>query len=99
MAKVNTRPTNGVSYGNKHTVTSTDASDGYVLFDFRFPVTSGTYPTYRYDLVANAQVTNTSGVITNPADLAITYPAYGQVRVGGTLVSGTLINLVAQRAF
>jgi len=98
MAKVNTRPTNGVSYGNKYTVTSGDATDKYVTFDFRVPVTSGTYSAYRYGLVANVQITATSGVITNPADLAITYPVDGQVKVDGTLVAGTIINLVAQRS-
>lgn len=95
MAKLGVRPTNGVSYGVIHPVSAGDASDGYVEFDFRVPGST----TFRYGLVASVLVTaETTDVVTNPADLAISYPYAGGVRVEGTLVADSVIHLIAQRA-
>lgn len=86
------RPTNGVSYGLKYTVTAADASAGEVEFDFRRGEEF-----YRFELVAQVQVlAETTNIITNPADLAITYPSDGVVKVAGTLVEDSVICLVAQ---
>jgi hypothetical protein len=94
MATVAVRPSNGVSFGLKHVVTATDASDGYVLFNFRVATGSS----FRYALSATVQVTAaTTNIVTNPADIAVTYPLAGQVRVAGTLVSGSTINLICQK--
>jgi len=91
MSIFKTRPTNGVSYGAKRLVTAGDASDKVVDFDFRL-----TGP-YRFDLVASVTVTAaTTGVITNPVDLAIKYPSKGVVRVEGTFIAGSTIHLIAQ---
>lgn len=92
MSTITTRPTNGVSYGVIHTVTTADASDGTITFDFR----NGT--NFRYPLVAVVQILNASDVVTMPVDLAITYPANGQVTVTGTLVATSKIRIVVQRA-
>ena len=94
MGVYNTRPTNGVSFGTKYTVTSEDASDGYVTFDYRTQETD----TFAYDLVAIVQVLTASGVLDNPSDLQWTYPYYGVVKVEGTLVEGTVIQIIPQRA-
>jgi hypothetical protein len=86
------RPTNGVSYGLKYTVTADDATAAEVLFDFRIGTDD-----FRFDLVAIVQVlAETTGVVTNPADLQITYPSKGQVLVQGTLVAASVIQLIAQ---
>lgn len=90
---ISCRPTNGVSYGLKHTVTAAEETAGEVDFDFRISTTD-----LRYDIVASVQILNASGVLTMPADLAITYPSQGVVKVAGTLVENTVINLVAQAA-
>lgn len=84
------RPTNGVSYGVKHTVTASEATAQVVDFDFRIG------DTYHFDLVATVQIVDATGVITMPSDLAVTYPEKGIVRVAGTLVANTVIHLVAQ---
>lgn len=88
------RPSNGVSYGAKYSVTADDATAGEVVFDFRVP--SG--GAYQGDLAALVLVTNAAGVVTTPVDLAITYPAAGVIKVAGTLVKNSVIHLVAQRA-
>jgi hypothetical protein len=86
------RPTNGVSYGFKYTVTADDATASEVLFDFRINTVD-----LRFDLVAIVQVlAETTGVVTNPADLQITYPSKGLVLVQGTLVEASVIQLIAQ---
>jgi hypothetical protein len=92
MSTVYVRPTNGVSYGVTHTVTSGDASDAIVNFDFR----QGN--AFRCKLVAVVQVLNSSNVVTMPANLAITYPSDGIVRVAGTLIATSIIKVVAQRS-
>lgn len=84
--------TTGVTATITVTTEGADAVDGYVQFDFR----NGT--NYRYPLVAIAQVLNSSNVVTMPADLTITYPSDGVVRVNGTLVEDSIVNLIAQRA-
>lgn len=87
----NVRPTNGVSFGVAHEITSAEATADSVLFDF------GVY----YSLVATVIQTDASGVqidaVTNP--LTITYPAAGQVQVDGTFTAGELLHLVAQRDY
>jgi hypothetical protein len=94
MASIKVRPTNGVSYGATRTVTAGDTSDGYVEFDFRMGSSS-----YRYALTAVVQVLNASNVVTMPANLAITFPSNGLVRATGTLVTGSIINVIAQRVY
>lgn len=88
------RPTNGVSYGVKYTITAADVTAGSVLFDF----SKNGDGNYRYDLVASVAVDNGSGVIETVTGLTITYPKYGQILVAGTLTAGYVINLVAQAA-
>jgi hypothetical protein len=70
MATLETKPTNGVSMGNKYTVTPTDISDGYVLFDF----------TTQYPIVAAIDLFSSVYARKNLAGSTITYPADGQVR-------------------
>lgn len=84
------RPTNGVSYGVKYTITASDVAVGFVDFDFRIG------DTYHFDLVATVQIVDGTGAITMPVDLAVTYPEKGIVRVAGTLVANTVVHLVAQ---
>ena len=89
---VKVRCTNGVSYGLKYTVTAADAVAGEVEFDFRVG-----NEFYRFDLVAGVQIlAETTNVVTNPVDLAITYPSKGVINVAGTLVEDSVICLVAQ---
>lgn len=99
MSTINTNVTNGVSLGYVHTVTSKDASDGYVTIDFQTP----------YNLAAVVQVTNPasadpnqSAPIVDLGDAEITYPEEGQVKIGNgdstfTLSAGYAISVVAQR--
>ena len=93
MGAVSVRPTNGVSYGLKYIVLTADATAKLVDFDFRIGTND-----LRYELVASVIITaETTNVVTNPADLAISYPSQGVVRVAGTLVAGSVIHLIAQR--
>ena len=86
------RPSNGVNFGVKYTVTADDATAGSIDFDFRIASDD-----FRFGLVASVTVlAETTGIITMPADLAITYPNNGVVTVSGTLVAGSVICLVAQ---
>jgi len=94
MSTIVVRPSNGTSYGCKYSVTADDASAGEVIFDFRIP-NGGEYI---HDLSAVVLVTTAAGVLANPVDLAITYPAHGAVKVAGTLLEDSIIHLVAQRA-
>ena len=91
MATIKVKPTNGVSYGIKYTVTTADATATEVIFDFRKGEVS-----FRFPLVASVQIVNSSGVVTMPADLAITYTSNGVIKVAGTLDATTVIHLVAQ---
>jgi hypothetical protein len=91
MATISVRPTNGVSFGVKHLLSAQDAIDGSVSFDFRID-------TLRYDLVASVVILSATNLIAMPVDLAITYPEFGVITLTGTLVAGSVINLVAQRA-
>ena len=90
MATILTSPSNGVSYGYKHTVSSTDASDGYVEFDFQVG----------YPLSANITVLSSADAVIATTGAVITYPANGKVRIasGGsfTVTAGYKINIVAQ---
>lgn len=90
MSTINTRPTNGVSYGYVHTVTAGDESDGEIIFDFQVD----------YNLAASVTITTAAGARANN-DEVITYPAKGQVKVenGSTysLTEDHVISIVAQR--
>jgi hypothetical protein len=79
MATHLTRRTNGVSYGYKHTVTSTDVTDGSVIIDFQ--VDTG--------LLASFMVTNSNGLIIDTKNGKLTYPAEGQVKIEPQATSGT----------
>ena len=94
MSTVYCRPTNGVSYGVRYTVTSGDASAKLITFDFRKQNDAN----YRFDLVAQIDILNASGLLQVPADLGWGYPAKGVVAVSGTLLTGTVIQLLAQNA-
>ena len=99
MSKINTSVTNGVSMGYVHTVTSDDATDGYVTIDFQTP----------YNLAAVVQVTNPNSADPNQSapvvdigDAEISYPEVGQVKIANgdstfTLSAGYAISVVAQR--
>lgn len=95
MATYNTRPTNGVSYGYIHTVTSQDATDNEVILDFQVP----------FDLVAAVMVTTDDAQgqeYSDPGDMKIDYPDKGQVRIRDgdssfTLNEGDKIHVIAQR--
>lgn len=88
---ISCRPTNGVSYGVKYVVTADDVTAGFIDFDFRIA------DTYHFDLVAAVQVlAETTNIVTNPADLAISYPEKGVIKVTATLVAGSVVNLIAQ---
>ena len=92
MSTVTTRPTNGVSFGYVHTVTSTDVSDGSVIIDFQVD----------YMLAAVVMVTNSLNEGMNDHDAVITYPANGQVKIANgnslfTLVAGQKIHVIANR--
>jgi hypothetical protein len=93
MSTVNARPTNGVSYGVKYTVTSGTVASG-VTFDFRKQATN----TFRYPLVANFMVTTASGAYLATSGISMTYPYDGQVKLSGTFILGSIIHLIAQRA-
>ena len=86
------RPTNGVSYGTKYTITSADATAGFVLFDFR----KNGVGTYRFDLVTDITWRSSVGAVLANTGLTITYPLAGQIRVAGTLVAGQILDVVAQ---
>ncbi len=73
------------------TTNGADATDPNVEFDFSI----GDSNSFRYPLVAIANIFR-AGVLTNPADLTITYPRNGVVRIDGTLVANDVIHLVAQ---
>ena len=89
MSTVNTRPTNGVSYGYVHTVTAGEESDGEITFDFQVD----------YYLSASVTITRSDARANN--DELITYPAKGQVKIanGSTfaLTEDDVISVVAQR--
>lgn len=92
MATVLTRPTNGVSYGYVHTVTSGDDSDGSVIIDFQVD----------YMMSAAIMVLDSSNINLNTTnDLVITFPANGQVKIadGSVLkvVAGYILHIVANR--
>lgn len=82
--------TTGVTATITVTTNGADAINGYVDFDFR------TSADFMFDLVAFVNIFR-AGVLTNPADLSISYPAKGVVRVDGTLVANDVIYLIAQR--
>lgn len=93
MATHLTRPTNGVSYGYVHTVTSTDVSNGSVIIDFQVD----------YMLAAVVMITRSSAIpeLVN-GDVEIDYPANGQVRISNgssqfTLVAAQQIHIIANR--
>lgn len=84
--------TNGVSFGKIYTVTSTDATNQAIIFNFNV----------NYDLVAQFQVVDSSNVFVSLADAVITYPAKGQVEIANgastfALTNGYKISLIVQR--
>ena len=99
MATVTTRPTNGVSFGYLHTVTSTDQSDGFVIIDFQVD----------YNMVASIMVTdgspsdpNQTSPIVSLGDAEVSYPAEGQIRIASgdstfSLTAGYVLHVLAQR--
>jgi hypothetical protein len=92
MSTVETRPTNGVSFGYVHTVTSQDDTDGAVTIDFQVD----------YDIVASVQVYDSSDVVVDTSDMVVDYPAAGQVRIQDgastfALAADQRIDIVAQR--
>jgi hypothetical protein len=99
MSTVTTSVTNGVSMGYVHTVTSGDATDGEITFDFQTD----------YNLAAVVMVTNPgtsdpdqSAPIVDIGDAEISYPAVGQVKIANgdstfTLTADYVIHIVAQR--
>lgn len=88
---VNTRPTNGVSYGYKHEITADDVTNGGIIFDFQNNV----------ELVANITWVDSAGAIKAPTGMIVEYPAVGQVRVeDGTVtwVAGDFLYIIANKA-
>lgn len=86
-----TRPTNGVTFGYKHTVTTSDANDDTVIIDFQVD----------YALSASVEVKTSAGAKQVETGLVVTYPADGQVSIaeGGsfTFSAGDIIDIVATR--
>ena len=83
---VSLRPINAASFAFKYTVTATDEAAQGILFDFQ----TG------HDLVATAMVTapTTNAVVVS--NIAVSYPAAGQVRVFGTgLAENQVVTIVA----
>jgi hypothetical protein len=90
MADYTARPTNGVSYGIKHTLVAGDVSDGVMTFDFQNSI----------DLVAVVQLTS-SGVVVDPSGMIITYPEAGKISIEDGTVTWTaddVIEIILQRA-
>lgn len=103
MSTVNVRPTNGVSFGVNYTVTATDQSDTYVIFDFTaVPVTAGVTGTFPYNLVTNFILLDSSNAVITNVGAVVTYPVKGQIKIanGGsvTLTAGQKIQLIVQHS-
>ncbi|HRT33736.1 MAG TPA: hypothetical protein P5023_04790 [Bacteroidales bacterium] len=83
---VSLRPINAASFSLKYTVTAADEAAQGILFDFQ----TG------HDLVATAMVTApTTGAVV-VSNIAVSYPAAGQVRVFGTgLAENQTVTIVA----
>jgi len=90
MSTIVTGLTNGVSFGYKHTVTTTDASDGYVTINFQTTVSLA------YQVMILTASTGAQKVLTGAL---ITEPGTGQIKIanGGsyTLVAGDVIHISA----
>jgi hypothetical protein len=98
---VQVRPTNGVSFGVTHVVTSADQSAGAILFDFTaIPITPGVVGTFPYNIVAVFDVLSSANAKISSAGAVVTYPTDGQVKIanGGsfTYAAGQIINLIVQ---
>jgi len=77
-----TRPTNGVSYGYKHTITAQEVIDRGVTIDFQVD----------YELAANVGMVTDVDVVAAFTNLNIGYPALGQVRLAdNALVTAMLL--------
>lgn len=99
---VKVRPSNGVSFGVVHTVTSADQSAGAIIFDFTpTPITAGVTGTFLYDIVGVIAVLSSANAVLATTGAAITYPDKGQIEIanGGafSLTAGQIINLIVQR--
>jgi len=92
MSTVLARPTNGVSFGYRHTVTAGDASDGELLIDFQVD---------DYLLASTVMTLSSSGAVVAMTGAVITYPDEGQVKIenGGSysLTEDQQIVVIAQR--
>ena len=89
---VNTKLTNGVSYGNRHVITAAEAADGTIIFDFQNSV----------DLVATIMVTTTAGVAMVIDGMTVTYPADGQVQIvqgsgNYSFTTGDIIHMICNK--
>ena len=97
MSLVQVYCSNGVSFGTRHVVTTAEAADGSILFDF---MPSGTVD--GYDIAAAITVTDSVGLVKSGSDEVITYPDYGQVQITAgttcTLVEDDVVSVIAQRA-
>ena len=86
---VTTRPSNGVSYGIKHTVTAAEVADGTVIFDFENGL----------NLVVTYLMIDSINEILPRTGMIITYPLVGQVQFSGFSWSlGDVLHFVANRA-
>lgn len=68
---VNTRPTNGVSWSVKHTITAAEVADGTIIFDFQADV----------PLTAVVQILGATDLLVDDAGVEVTFPANGQVQI------------------
>lgn len=91
MATHLVRPTNGVSFGYKHTISDAEAEVGQVVIDFQVD----------YTLAASVMMTSSAGVGISPADYTITYPAAGQIQIDGNseFPKGALVHIIANRDY
>lgn len=71
MSTINTRPSNGVSWGIKHTLTADDVSDGSITVDFQADV----------DLVADVKILDANGEAVAMTGVGISFPADGQILI------------------
>lgn len=80
---------NGVGFTYKYTVTATDQSAGYVIFDFNCANT----------ICGSFLLLNSSNAVLTPVGAEVTFPAAGQMKIanGGsvTLTAGQFIIVMA----
>jgi len=84
-----TRPVNGVSWAVARTLTSTDVSNGAIIFDFQ---------TDRNLIAMYTLVSSVGAVVLQTATTAITTPAAGQVEItkgSETWTAGDILYVIA----